>query len=70
MKSRPWEVSCESLGSFLSKIEEDYFGTMEVVLGLALFSAGMALTGHLYHQLVHPHHPSCKVAYPPLARDK
>ena len=35
---------------------------MEIIIGLALFSAGIALTSRLYCQLVHPYRSPCEVA--------
>jgi hypothetical protein len=36
--------------------------TMEIIIGLALFSAGIALTSRLYCQLVHPYRSPCEIA--------
>ena len=34
---------------------------MEIVVGLCLFSAGLAMVSKMYIHCVHPHHPSCAI---------
>lgn len=59
MQLKPLAQNFALHGNFLIQSKSNF--TMEIMIGLALFSAGIALTSRLYYQLVYPYRSPCEV---------
>jgi hypothetical protein len=60
MQLKPLAQNFALHGNFPIQSKSNF--TMEIIIGLALFSAGIALTSHLYCQLARPYRSPCEVA--------